>query len=392
MIINFPTIGDYNQALLSDGNLAFSLLKSLDFIPSRTFPIKVFLFGSGAYAVVFKAKGTKMYAVRCFLTTDNENIRRYSLICDRLNEITAKWKVECLFLKDEIRVKGKCYPVLRMDWVEGDLLNVFITNNLRNKSVLGEIQKQLVCISEELELYDLGHGDLQCGNIMVQGNAGDFQLKLIDYDGMYISNFNKLQSLENGRSEFQHPKRTLRDFSSKIDRFSIWVMLTALEALKSNPDLWKEVMQGGYNTLDNMLFTGVDFQSVSTSRIFNELSRIDSEALRFYLSKLKLFSENDFDLIGKPILYNDENDTSYLKVIDNSIVKYDVPGGLLGSNEVLIESYPNNANVLTSMFSRLGNTPLVIDRDLYFGKTIIVSYAGIHKRILVNDSVVKVEF
>src|SRR5699024_1694185 len=110
---------------------------------------------------------------------------------------------------------------------------------------------------------------------------------------MYIPHFNLLKSLENGRSEFQHPKRTESDFSSTIDRFSFWVMLTALEALKHDTTLWDEVMQGGFNTLDNFLFTIKDFLKPNQSALFHRLYRLNSSSLNFYLETLKWLCQNE---------------------------------------------------------------------------------------------------
>ena len=53
---NFPTIGEYNQAIQKKGGSIFTTLSPIEIIPSRTVPIKVFLYGSGAYAAVFKGK------------------------------------------------------------------------------------------------------------------------------------------------------------------------------------------------------------------------------------------------------------------------------------------------------------------------------------------------
>src|SRR5690606_14982023 len=187
---NFPTIGEYNQTIQNKGSRAFQSLTDLNFIPSKTFPIKIFSFGSGSYAVVYKVnKNGKNYAIRCFLSTEQENINRYQSICNYLKTINEKWKTDIDFLNNEIEVKGNRYPVLIMEWIDGVLINQFVTDNLHNNNILSELQNQLVEISDSLESHQIGHGDLQCGNIIVQKIGSNFQVKLIDYDGMYISQF-----------------------------------------------------------------------------------------------------------------------------------------------------------------------------------------------------------
>src|SRR5690606_13181464 len=127
----------------------------------------------------------------------------------------------------------------------------------------------------------------------IEGDANDFKIKLIDYDGMYVPPLDNHKSFENGRSEFQHPKRTLNHFNSEIDRFSIWVIITALEALKYDKALWDEVMQGGYNTLDNFLFIAQDFLNPSDSKLFERLDKVNSDSLNFYVNKIKEFCGSD---------------------------------------------------------------------------------------------------
>ena len=70
-MIEFPTIGKYNKAIQNGGSSVFQTLSNLEIIPSRTAPIKVYLFGSGAYAAVFQGKQyNNKYALRCFLNSE----------------------------------------------------------------------------------------------------------------------------------------------------------------------------------------------------------------------------------------------------------------------------------------------------------------------------------
>ena len=105
MAKNYPTIGEYNQLIQKKGGNAFRSLYDISLIPSRTAPIKVYLFGSGAFAAVFKGSlhGTN-YAIRCFLTAEDETINRYKTICNYLNVIQASWKTECEFIENEISI------------------------------------------------------------------------------------------------------------------------------------------------------------------------------------------------------------------------------------------------------------------------------------------------
>lgn len=389
MQINFPTIGEYNQLIQKKGGDAFRSLKGMILMPVRTTPIKVFLFGSGAFAAVFKGSyDEKTYAIRCFLTVEKNTIERYKIICDYLKKINSSWKTDCEFIDDEIMFNGKSFPVLKMEWVEGDLINNFITKYLNSNDVLSEIQEKLVNISNDLESHGIGHGDLQCGNIIITGDSSRFKIRLIDYDGMYVPELVNEKSVETGRSEFQHPKRDKNFYNKDIDRFSFWVMLTALEALKYDKSLWLEVMQGGFNTLDNFLFTIQDFLNPTQSKLFNKLYKINSSSLNYYLDELKWFCNNDIYLVTSPKLESQtltKNNTQNSKKIPTTDLNVKVLDNELIKDNYKIISINGSATVLTSSFEKIGSTPLELDKNIYQGKSIIISNGLDIKQVLLTS-------
>ena len=398
--MNYPSIGEYNQVIQKRGGNSFRSLNGINLIPSRTTPIKVYLFGSGAFAAVFKGSiNGSTYAIRCFLSAENETIERYKSICKYISQLNSSWKTECEFIDSEITVNGKAYPVLKMEWLNGFLINEFVSQNLSNNNVLSELQNKLISISEDLEKNKVGHGDLQCGNIVISGYSSNFQVKLIDYDGMYVPELAFKKSIEKGRSEFQHPKRTLNNFSPEMDRFSFWVMLTALEALKLDKTLWREVMQGGFNTLDNFLFTIQDFLNPNQSTLFNRLYKLNSSNLNFYLDKLKWFCSSDYSVITKPVLVGQKVGTTntipteHQRFIPKNI-NTEPTDKTVSSNKYKIISNSGSASILTFTFQRLGSTPLELDKNTYEGKVIIVSNGKETRRITLNShqNLIEIEF
>ena len=392
----YPTIAEYNQTIQKNGGNAFVTLKNLTFIPSRTVPVKIFNYGTGSYAVIFKAQDAfNTYAIRCFLTVEPETVERYREISDYLKNIRASWLVNFSFFEREINVNGQYYPVLKMDWINGKLLNSYINEVLQNNIALSTLQREIVAISRSLERNQIGHGDIQCGNMIVQTDAANKPvIKLIDYDGLYIPAFKGKVNLEKGRSEFQHPQRTTAVFNEKIDRFSFWVILCALEALKFDKSLWLEVMQGGYNTLDNMLFVGNDFTNFNDSKLVNRLYALNQPSLSFYLNKLRQFCNSSFALVEAPLLYNssiikidEAKPFEYEKRVENPAIEEKV-------EMVDIVSNPAGAAVLTTEFKRLGATPLHIDKQKYLNQKLLVTYGTEIKQIQVgeNDNIVNVSF
>jgi len=299
----FPTLARYNQVIQKPNEQIFATLRGFDFLPSRTIPFKIYTHGSGSYAVVFKAKHlNREYAIRCFISAETENISRYKSISKYLANLEASWLVTTELLENEINVDHAYYPLIKMEWVNGVLLNSYIDGILDSSEQLSYLQDQIIRISHSLEDNLVGHGDIQCGNIIVvKERSGHPILKLIDYDGMYVPALSSKQNLERGRSEFQHPTRNSSLYSEKMDRFSFWVILTSLEALKFDRTLWQQVMQGGYNTLDNLLFTGEDFKEVKSSKLFIRLYALNKPSLNYYLDALVSFCKKDSSETSKVV-------------------------------------------------------------------------------------------
>src|SRR5690606_9504909 len=124
---------------------------------------------------------------------------------------------------------------------------------------------------------------------------------------------------------------------------------------------WREVMQGGFNTLDNFLFTIQDFTNPFQSNLFNRLKQLNSESVNFYAEKLKQFCLNDVNSVEKPFLYGTSEKVTTIKKIDKIV---DIPKTPKEESEepkqgkILIKSNPSGTNVLTSTFQKLGVTPL----------------------------------
>ena len=277
-----------------------------------------------------------------------------------------------------------------MEWVEGLLINQFVSQNLSDNNILSELQKKLVSISRDLEKKQIGHGDLQCGNIIVKGTPTSFEVKLIDYDGMYVPELIQKKSIEKGRSEFQHPKRTNYDFNSTMDRFSFWVIITALESLKFDKTLWREVMQGGFNTLDNFLFTIQDFTNPYQSLLFNRLQKINAPSLNFYLGTLQRLCNSEITEIQKPELFQEQAPINSIpiehqKYIPNTKANY-TTDKLISEGIYKISSNDSSAIVLTTTLKKIGTTPLELEKSLYEGTVLIISNGKEAKRIMLNST------
>ena len=266
------------------------------------------------------------------------------------------------------------------------MINDFVSKNLNNPKLLGDLQRKLIVVSSDLEKNGIGHGDLQCGNIIITQGSSDFNVRLIDYDGMYVPNMPFSRSIERGRSEFQHPRRTFSNFDHKIDRFSFWVFITALEAIKIDRTLWKEVMQGGFNTLDNFLFTIQDFKNPYQSPLFNRLSELKSPSLNYYIKHLIANCIGPVSSVSPPSLH--KNETKSKSQPGNASTNSQP------TNAFKVRCSSTTASVLSSSLKKLGETPLDLDKGEFDGKVIVVSNGKKSKGILLtkDKTVIDVHF
>jgi TonB family protein len=380
-MITFPTIAEYNQSIKTNGGNVFKTLKGLNFIPARNLPIKIFTYGSGSYAAIFKAKDTtKEFAIRCFINAEQENIIRYKAISQYLHNIHEDWLSSFEVFDNEIIINGKQYPVIRMEWIDGQLINNYVSDHLQFNSELEEIQRQIVFISNGLEKNKIGHGDIQCGNIIVKKENNKIQLKLIDYDGMFVPSFANKINLEKGRTEFQHPNRFVSNaFNEKIDRFSFWVILTALEALKFDKTLWKEIMLGGFNTLDNFLFQAGDFQNPNHSTLFKRLKSINQPSLNFYVNILQDICQKDWQQTPATTLFDSKSPVSILKSFETNTNQ-------IQSTNPPVQLPDKEGKTLSSTSSPIKNE--ILNKDLleeFFKFKIAIFYGNYQKEEAIKE-------
>lgn len=286
--MSWPTPQDYNEAIQSPQfNFADPELKAgKPDMDQFGIPRPIV----GGFASVYRMRcPQKDWAVRCFLREFADQQQRYAAISKRIIDAKLPYTVGFEFLSQGIRVQGKWYPILKMEWVEGDLLNDYIRKHLRDQSTLLGLASRWVNMVKGLQAANIAHGDLQHGNILVVN--GDF--RLIDYDGMFVPALAGQSSHEVGHRNYQHPLRTEFDFGPYLDYFAAWVIYISLASLSLDPMLWQRVGAGD----EFILFRKEDFDKPDTSSTFALLtkhrdSRIQSLATIFqsllYLSPMQV--------------------------------------------------------------------------------------------------------
>jgi hypothetical protein len=258
------------------------------------------LYEKSRKTIVFKAAyNSKFYAIRFFLNDDHELFRRYHEIQNYLATRQLSWEIPFEFLTEEY------YPVVKMDWVEGNTVTEYLDSIITQPELISQLQSKLLLLNTELEKNSIAHGNLNMKHIRVERKQPEDVIKLIDYDSMFIPAFKEKDSLTAGTSSFQHPMRLASDFSHTIDRFSIWVFLTALEAFKTDATLWTKATEHGYEKSRQILFNYRDLAIPQQSRAFQVIRSYNNEALNFYADKLTAFcNAKSLDAIEPPQLYS----------------------------------------------------------------------------------------
>ncbi len=228
---------------------------------------------SGSFATVYKIlSGTRNWAVRCFLHPVSDQQERYGEISAHLAKIRLPYLVQFNFLTQGIKVPKQVCPILKMEWVEGEPLIPYIEKNLGNRNALLALAGRWFEMVQALRESSIAHGDLQHGNVLVVNG----ELRLVDYDGMFVPSLTGKSSHELGQRNYQHPQRTESDYGPDLDNFASWVVYISLVALAVQPQLWRQ-FRGGDECL---LFRRADFENPESSAILRALENSQDDNLR----------------------------------------------------------------------------------------------------------------
>src|SRR5579871_6838619 len=153
---------------------------------------------SGNFATVFELDSEDQncrWAVRCFLREVTNQQERYAAISAHLKQYALPFMVNFEYLPQGIRIRGKWYPILKMDWTPGIRLDTYIEQHLDEPQRLRQLGEHWIALCRSLRAAHIAHGDLQHGNILI---TDQHEIKLIDYDGMIIPDVIDLPNAEIG--------------------------------------------------------------------------------------------------------------------------------------------------------------------------------------------------
>ena len=274
----WPGITDYSEAV-QNPRLCF---KGTELEPGqvslnqRGMPL-VF---SGAFACVYPVSvGNRTYAVRCFTREVSDQQIRYGELSSYLLNVLPPSFVHFEYVERGISLRGDWYPIVRMEWVDGELLSRFVGSRLDQPDTLRRVAAQWRGgPTASLRGLRIAHNDLQHGNVLVQR---DGSIRLVDYDGMFLPQFRGERSPELGHKNYQHPQRSAEHYDENVDNFPSLVIYLSLLAIASDPGLW------GFHDEDNLIFTRNDYADPRSSELFVRLKRSPDQAVARLAERLE---------------------------------------------------------------------------------------------------------
>ena len=225
---------------------------------------------SGAFAVVFKMQDKssgKYYALKCFTEEQEGRADAYRQIADELDMVDSPYITSVKYMEKELFVDSQCeedeFPVLLMDWVDGETMEAYIAANYRNQSAMLMLSYRFGKMAAWLRSQSFAHGDVKPDNIII---CPDGSLTLVDYDGMFVSSMKGCKSPTVGTKDFCHPLRTMDDFDETIDDFSLASIALSLKAISM-----KSTLLDIYGASDRLLFSENDYRTPSNSKVISAL-------------------------------------------------------------------------------------------------------------------------
>ncbi len=254
---------------------------------------------SGGFSRVYPVNvGFKTFALRCWIKDVVDAEIRYQKISEYLKQVGLPYFVDFEYVPEGIWVRGTKYPITRMEWANGHSLRAFIEQNLQDADVFRTVATEFQKMVAELHASEISHGDLQDGNILLNRNGAQVEIKLIDYDSVFVPALRGYpDSGIVGLPEYQHPQRIARggQTGEKVDYFSELVIYLSFLSLAEKPELWNQFKD---STGDGLLFSADDFKNPNTSDIFGELEKLSAE-VRELAARLKDFcAKTSIDLLA----------------------------------------------------------------------------------------------
>lgn len=329
--MNYPLISEYVEAIKVAEDNFNELTYLRPVLKDGSLPVM----SVGGYSVVFKMQDVrdgKLYAVKCFTKDQEGRAESYKLIADELEFVSSNYMISVKYLEKELFVdtdnsEEDEFPVLLMDWVDGQPLDKYLRQNLYMKKTLEKLLNNFFQLAKWLIDQPFAHGDLKPDNILVKN---DGSLVLVDYDGMYVPAMKGQKSREVGSPDFCHPQRNEDIFDEHIDDFSILSILLSLCVCFIKPGYLNK-----YGTEDRLLFSKNDYIDIQRSNAFRSIPSIIESATNYKLLFENACQDIDFQLKTRSLM--PINKLFVAKILNNGGAKEELKKETTSSQRDLLE-------------------------------------------------------
>ena len=200
---------------------------------------------TGNSAVVFEvlADDGRHFRLKCY-TRPKDNLE--AIYGDRL-------------LREELYVftgdGGVWIDVVADEWIDGTTLSDTIRTAAHDgdRGLLAGLAERFDNMARGMLARDWAHGDLKPDNIIVTPGG---ELRLIDFDAVYIPSLRRSPSREVGTAAWQHPSRSCADYDRHLDDYPVAMISTLLHALALEPEIYARYADADETVLDARRIAG----------------------------------------------------------------------------------------------------------------------------------------
>ncbi len=287
--MTYPNISDYKTALRNPA-ARFATLDVKPVVDANGDPV----FNAGNFSAVFKVSVSGVdteVALKLFIRDLPDLEKRHRAFAQVIEQAQARYLIDVGFIPGELFVTSSIspsgeYPLAMMPWIEGETLGAVVNRFCAkgHRKGLAALTRAWANLCLDMLSRRIAHGDLKHDNVLV---TPDGQLRLIDYDSMFVPSLKGLRSVLLGGASYQHPRRDIRHFDGKQDHFSILVIALSLRALTLDPGL-HEIFHSG----ENIIFSRDDFAEVAQSGLIGRLRESPDARVRNWTDLLVKVSQS----------------------------------------------------------------------------------------------------
>lgn len=146
--MQFPNLAEYVEAIRNAEDNFDKLSHLRPVMDNHDEPYR----SVGGFAVVFKMKDVdtgREYAIKCFHQDQDNRAHAYEEISKELRNNRSPYLMEVNYLPKELFVDTNIsneteFPVLQMDWVDGETMETYIASHYRDTAAIKDLYKNFV--------------------------------------------------------------------------------------------------------------------------------------------------------------------------------------------------------------------------------------------------------